>query len=677
MEDALGSESFLEVKGEMADLIRSYNWSTTELGAPGHWPNSLKAKLNTVIYSAFPMFLFWGEDLTCFYNDAFRPSLGSEGKHPAIGKKGEEVWSEIWDFIGPLIHQVKTTGKPVWFEDQLVPFFRDGSIEDIYWTFSYSAVTGDNNEIAGVLVICTETTEKVNLFKQLQEANNLYSFAIDASELGTWDLNPKTNKFTANSRLKEWFGLEPNEEIDLSLAIDIVAEKDRQQVTNALAEALKYQSGGSFDIECTIVNARTKEERVVRAKGKAAFNEKNEAERLNGTLQDITAEAIAREQNQKLSVLVENSVDLMAILKMDGKNSYINKAGKNLLGIDESADITEIPISDFHTPEQFAFVASEIIPSVMSKGRWAGQFAIKNGKTGEIIPLYNNCHRIDNERTGEPIGIGTVMRDMRNELNARQKLEEQVKERTKELQKLNEELERKNKDLASFAFVSSHDLQEPLRKINTFISRIEEDASLSEKNIAYFGKIKTSAYRMQTLINDLLTFSRTNTNEGQFAVCDLNEIISELRKEFHDKLENIHGRISYQDLPCIMGISFQLNQLFTNLILNSIKFAREDQHLLIRISGDIVHTGLPGMPEKHAGFYRISFSDNGIGFDPQYNDRIFEVFQRLHSKDKYQGTGIGLAICKKIMENHRGFISAEGTDRGASFYLYFPMPDTQ
>lgn len=657
----------------MGDLMRSTDWSNTVLGQPSAWPLALTSKLNTIMGAAFPMFLFWGNDLTCFYNDAFRPSLGIDGKHPAIGKKGQDVWPEIWDFIFPLIEKVRSTGQSVWFEDQLLAIYRNGHIEDAYWTFSYSPVTDDNEEIAGVVVVCMETTEKVHLLKKLEETNSLYAFAIEASELGTWDLDPKTNKFLANTRLKEWFGLEAVEEVDLAVALNVISEKDRERVIAGILQAQQYASGGNYEIEYTIINPKTGQERIVKAKGKATFNEQQEAVRFNGTLQDITAEVQAREQNKKLSILVENSVDLMAILRMDGKNDYINKAGKELLGIDEDADVTTIPITDFHTPEQFEFVANNILPGVMANGKWAGEFGIRNGKTGEIIPLYNNCHRIDDERTGEPIGVGTVMRDIRNELNARQQLEDQVKERTKELIKLNEQLERKNKDLASFAFVSSHDLQEPLRKINTFISRIEENSTtLDEKNTTYFDKIKASASRMQVLINDLLNFSRTSTTDGQFEYVDLNMLLEEVVKEYQYKLDAKGGTIVTEKLPSINAIPFQLLQLFTNLIGNSIKFAHTERPLQITISAEQVN-----LPHSAEPFHKISFSDNGIGFDRQYKDKIFEVFQRLHSKDTYEGTGIGLSICKRIMENHNGLIDARGEPgEGATFNLYFPMAMT-
>lgn len=152
---------FLQDTGEIGELIFQYDWSKTCIGDIDNWPVSLKITLSNILHSGFPMFLFWGEDFLCFYNEAFRPSLGVNGKHPAIGKKAIVVWGEIWHIIGPLIQQVVVTRKPVWFEDQLVPFYRNGRVEDIYWTFSYSPAFGEDNQVNGVLVTCMETTKSV------------------------------------------------------------------------------------------------------------------------------------------------------------------------------------------------------------------------------------------------------------------------------------------------------------------------------------------------------------------------------------------------------------------------------------------------------------------------------------------------------------------------------------
>lgn len=160
-EKQISEYPFLQNRGEIGELILNHHWAITCLGDMNKWSAGLKINLNNILNSAFPMFLFWGDDLVCFYNEAFRPSLGTEGKHPAIGKKAIIVWGEIWYFIGPLLQQVMVDHKPVMFEDQLVPFYRNGKVEDIYWTFCYSPAFDENNEVKGVLVTCIETTKSV------------------------------------------------------------------------------------------------------------------------------------------------------------------------------------------------------------------------------------------------------------------------------------------------------------------------------------------------------------------------------------------------------------------------------------------------------------------------------------------------------------------------------------
>jgi signal transduction histidine kinase len=173
--DELQTLSFLQGGGEMGMLIRKRDWSRTVLGDISEWPQSLRTTLSIILNSKFPMFLFWGPQLICFYNDAYRPSLGNNGKHPSIlGIPGVEAWTEIWHIIKPLIDQVMNHGEAYWSEDQLIPIYRNGTIEDVYWTFSYSPVNDESGKIAGVFVTCTETTSKVTSLKVISEAEKKF-----------------------------------------------------------------------------------------------------------------------------------------------------------------------------------------------------------------------------------------------------------------------------------------------------------------------------------------------------------------------------------------------------------------------------------------------------------------------------------------------------------------------
>lgn len=242
----------------------------------------------------------------------------------------------------------------------------------------------------------------------------------------------------------------------------------------------------------------------------------------------------------------------------------------------------------------------------------------------------------------------------------------------------NKELEQNNKELTEFNHVASHDLQEPLRKIQTFISRIEdrEKDHLSETAIGYFGKIQEASNRMRILIDDLLQYSRTNRSEKKFETTDLNTIannaISELSENISDKKAAIH----FENLHQINGIPFQLEQLFINIIGNSLKYSKPDEPAVISITSKKIKAfKAPKLKDNSKREYiKITFKDNGLGFEQKYAGKIFLLFNRLHGKNEFPGTGVGLAICKKIVENHKGCIFAKGKpNEGAVFEIYLPI----
>lgn len=1197
---------FLQSSSESTRLIKEFDWASTSIGTPDQWSKSLQNTLALVLSSQFPMFLWWGEELIQFYNDAYRPSLGNNGKHPlAIGQRGEECWPEIWDFIYPLIQKVRTTGESVWYEDLLLPIYRNGKIEDVYWTFSYSAVWDDDGKINGVLVVCTETTDKIKTFKNLEESRNELEFAIDAASLGTWDLNLKTRKFTSNSRLKEWFGLQTNEEIELDLAIKIIAPKDRTRVLEAITSALSYESGGIYDIEYDIVHPQTKEIINVQAKGKAFFDENNQACRFNGIVEDITerkkateavtearmltdiaiksvglglfklnmandeieytpefagiltgdshnksisrksfvehihpdddqmridaiksgietgefyytprviwndgsmhrvaimgaktedkygnatvfsgtARDITIQENQKIALeeaeiryseskrnsemlfrnVTDSSPTGLWLSDVDGNLTYINKqlidwtgmpyekllgsgwsnaiieedrqkakdafseavnarlhydvmfrlkkaddciawfrvagdpyydtygnyagyagfcmdideivtgrkalaesetlfrsiieqapvatclfAGKEMkievandimisywgkdrsvigkalavavpeligqpfLGILDQVYTTGIPYTDrgaevkleldgvidtyyfdftykplrnadgaiygvmnmsidvtkqllaqqqielnqkqllasfeespvaiamidkenlvfrmanpFYgllvgrSPQELigkpllealpeikgqgfdhlikevirtgvSYVANEVTVNILKnnnietiyvdltyqprrdaneiltgvtvvatdvtqqvlarqniqEARIALQGAIElaelatwklDKKTGvfsyskrfkkwmgfqneissieefyDVIPqeekarikeaiekafqpefrgVYNTEHPIINQTTGQtrivhssarvsydaqgnPEALSGMAQNVTKERKLKQELEFKVKERTRELQTANHTLEINNQELQQFAYIASHDLQEPVRKISIFMQMLESSfETISPKSQNYIDKIMTSAERMSNLIRDVLGFSQLSNDVYVFEDVDLNQIANEIVTEFELTIEQKNAVVNYSNLPIIKAIPLQMSQLFGNMISNSLKYCRPDINPEITITSTV-------LPEEEksqfninpeADYYKIEFRDNGIGFNQQYAEKIFNIFQRLHGKTDYAGTGIGLAMCKKIAQNHHGDISASGfLNEGAVFTIVLP-----
>ncbi|MBF4494197.1 response regulator [Flavobacterium sp. MR2016-29] len=245
------------------------------------------------------------------------------------------------------------------------------------------------------------------------------------------------------------------------------------------------------------------------------------------------------------------------------------------------------------------------------------------------------------------------------------------------IEKHAEELRKKNMELDAFTYISSHDLQEPLRKIQTFVNLLlsNEYPNLSEDGKHKFNRILYSTNRMRELINSLLTFSRTTIVDRRFEKVDLNTVISDVKIALHENLLEKNATITTDFHGVLTIIPFQFVQLMENLIHNAIKFSRTEVPLEINIKSQLV-SGANLEKEKLApnvDYCHISFGDNGIGFEPQHSEKIFGVFQKLHSKDMYDGTGIGLAIVKKIVENHNGHINATGEPmKGATFNIYIP-----
>jgi signal transduction histidine kinase/CHASE3 domain sensor protein len=248
---------------------------------------------------------------------------------------------------------------------------------------------------------------------------------------------------------------------------------------------------------------------------------------------------------------------------------------------------------------------------------------------------------------------------------------------TSRLEDRNLELEQRNKELASFNYVASHDLQEPLRIVQTYISRFteEETALMSERSRGFLSKIKVAVTRMRNLIDALLLFSRTTKTDKKFEETDLNLILENSKQDLSYVIEQSNATITSVELPTVNVIPFQIQQLFTNLIGNSIKYRKPNVPPVITIECEsiLARDFIPSQPDSNKSYCKISIHDNGIGFEPQYAEAIFTLFQRLHHDDEYEGTGIGLSICKKIVEHHGGFICAEGKPGvGATFMIYFP-----
>jgi len=254
-------------------------------------------------------------------------------------------------------------------------------------------------------------------------------------------------------------------------------------------------------------------------------------------------------------------------------------------------------------------------------------------------------------------------------------LEQKVEERTRELVEINRDLELSNTELQQYAYIASHDLQEPLRKILTF-SRMIAERYLDDRPeaLTYMNRVINASERMRKLIDDLLNYSKI-TASPVFKETDLNKVLSGTLSDLELTIKEKGAQLVVEDLPHAEVIAGQIRQVFQNLLSNAIKFSKKGEKALIHIKGDIVAEKNIDSPVDPSGAYcRISIKDNGIGFQEKYLDKIFTLFQRLHGKEEYEGTGIGLAIVKKIIDKHNGIISAHSQEGiGTTFIIVLPI----
>lgn len=364
-------------------------------------------------------------------------------------------------------------------------------------------------------------------------------------------------------------------------------------------------------------------------------------------------------------VLIEEIGEGALNITEDGLIVYTNSSFIDMLGLPYEKVIGRF-IRDFvheDSIEKFGELFNE-----SQHGRSKGEINLSVGTN--TIPVYVSLTSLQPKLAT----VGIIVTDQ-----TQKKFDEKTILRyQRELEHINGELAKNNAELTSFTYIASHDLQEPLRKIQTFCDMILSNSNeqLSDKNLDYLQRVLKASKRMRNLISSLLNYSRMNATGMEFELADLNSILDDACNNVHEQIEESQTVFQREQLPVIPCVPLQINQLFTNLIMNSIKYKKEGTAPFIRISSRRVEPGEIKPSEillNETGYWKISVTDNGIGFEQKYADKIFELFQRLHSRVDYEGTGIGLSICKKVVQNHKGFIHATGKPGlGASFEIYLP-----
>lgn len=483
------------------------------------------------------------------------------------------------------------------------------------------------------------------------DAAETYRLLVEQSRDGLFIADGDANIVFSNLRCREILGCSVGEFSKLNF--DEVCRQDATEPVSQMLRCLQPGQALHFVQDLHLKDGLRVTAEITMHEMKPGF--------FQGTLRDITEqrlaeEAIARDRNLSRT-LIETIPDRIYV--KDGEARFIlnNIAHLRALGVatqEEARGKTD-----------FNFRAAEFAAKCMADDQQVLQTGepLKNREEFTVLPDGEKRWTLATKvplrnADGKVVGLVGITRDITEHKEAAEKLALYAAR-----------LEASNRDLQDFAYVASHDLQEPLRKIQAFGDRLKTkyNDALGEMGRDYLMRMSDAAARMQTLINDLLSFSRVTTKAQPFAPVDLDKVLREVLSDLEVRIEQTHARVDAGKLGAIDADALQIRQLLQNLIGNALKFHKETEPPVIRVQSRHLNGDAPARLE-------ISVADNGIGFDQKYADRIFGIFQRLHGRGQYEGSGVGLAICKKIVERHGGVIATESKlGEGATFIVTLPV----
>jgi PAS domain S-box-containing protein len=517
---------------------------------------------------------------------------------------------------------------------------------------------------------------------QLNDAESLFSY-------GSWEWTLGTDYVIWSNGLFDIFGYDANNYPDSKMAYGIynqhIVQEDKERVKQISHNAIANKKP-HYEFEHEIIDEKGNR-KLIAVKGKCFLNDKGEVVRVLGTSEDITklnelenslkykVEELkkAQQELEKANDLFKEAEALMNYGSFDWDvERDIVQWSDGLKRLFAGSDVSKLPKT-----LNYEFYVSCVHKDDLTRVNEIIQKTIKNKKP------YFFEHRLINldgiEKTVHTQGWVTT--NKRNKFlrfigNTVDVTEMKVYE--KDLKHKIEELNRSNQDLEQFAYIASHDLQEPLRKIMAFGDRLntKHGEQLGPDGQFYLSRMLDAANRMKVLMENLLSYSRVSTKTEPFELVDLGLTIESILSDLEMKIQDVDAEITMAPMPTLNALPTQMQQLFQNLISNALKFVKPNVKAVISIEASEVdkkEMSLLGLPFKDNLYYKIVVRDNGIGFDNEYAEKIFLIFQRLHGRSEFEGTGLGLAICKKIVDNHEGFIVAQSElNKGAVFTVYLP-----
>jgi PAS domain S-box-containing protein len=603
--------------------------------------------------------LYVGTELRIQYvNDVMLKFWGKD--HSIVGKTWREALPELegQGFFEQL-ESVVTTGIPVTGRETKARLERNGKLEVGYFNYTYKALRNHQGEIYAIHHMAIDVTEQVKTKVRLIESEESVRNLFEQTPVGIAMFKGKSLVVEmVNDTLLTYWGRRREEVINKPIfaALPEVAE---QGIRTIAAEV--YKTGVPYtspETPITLTRHGKIETIIVRFGFQAIRDWQGKIIGLLAIANELTDLVTARqkvERNEmRLKFLADSMPQVVWIAEADGTVTYYNKRVLEFAGVKQNENGEWIWQGFLHKDDLGA-----------TRKAWAN--AVQNRTPYQIehrVLMRDGSYRWHLSRayayeTDEGIKWFGTATDVHDQKTLEMNLESLVRERTLELQ-------RSNDDLQQFAHVASHDLKEPVRKIKTFSYKLLEEykQALGDRGNHFINKIISASDRMFAMIHGVLEYASMSESSNKFEKIDLNMIIQNIQTDLEILIEEKNGVISFSRLPTIEGIKDQIHQLFYNLINNSLKFSKPGTPS--RIDVTCKETTIDEKP-----YYEILLSDNGIGFDQEFSEQIFTTFFRLNPKDLYEGSGLGLALCKKIAERHGGFITARSEKgKGAQFYVY-------
>ncbi|MDJ1485428.1 PAS domain-containing protein [Cytophagaceae bacterium YF14B1] len=534
----------------------------------------------------------------------------------------------------------------------------------------------DNRPVV-VLGSTSDITEERQMANNLNKIEKLLHENERTFGFGSWEWSAVTNKIMWSDGTLLLFGLDPEEwryKLTYEHSLTLVDPRDTAHTLQVMEKAIVNRQ--TYEIEFRPRHGTP--ERWLRSRGVPVYDTEGKLERIYGTTVDITAE---RKVLQKLR---ENEELLSTAEHLTRSGSWLWDIQKNEVTWSNGLwELLEYPPEERTPSVASQFYYEHIHPQDKAALEQSSANFQETGirtaspiyrlitRSGQTIYVNNKLQIVEQDTKGKPLRVIGGTADVTHLKNIQMELEKKV-----------EQLNHSNAELEQFAYIASHDLQEPLRKIVAFCNLLVRTYQplFDETGLMYLDRIESAVRRMQHLISDLLDFSRIsnriNPTEYSFERTDLNQIVRNALQDLELAIQQKGAHITLAELPTVEVIPSQLERLFLNLIGNSLKFSRPEVSPQIHIytkpvdDSSIKKYSL----NKEQNYVSIVVEDNGIGFEPEYTEQIFAIFRRLHSKTEYEGTGIGLATCRKIVETHQGYIKADGTPgRGACFSIILPI----